>query len=368
MFSDIITRKDFIGNNAALEQLKEALQNGNKRILLHGALGVGKSTAVKVIAHELALKLEVTDDPLRVDADREKDMSGKRMIYLVPNVESHLSGGKVAQALKGKTATFIFTCNDKSAKGIADLKCYGILFKRPTSAEIQKFCKAKKLSVTQEMLTKANGDMRKLMTMIKYGLGDKSDVFEKDWWSITGKLLKGDYYDDQSQFNLQHYFADNFMIPLMVQENYVKIPEPDVIIAEKSLRKSNGLELEKKKENELMKLRHMELLARTADVISEAELATPDVNSFALMPSHGMMSCIYPAKLIHGQQPFGMLTFPKSVANFSGNKKLKLDGLTNVFEKGKEKKVVKKKKVDEDGFKKVALKKPVKKSTKKAVK
>ncbi|GAA6026332.1 hypothetical protein JCM10207_008062, partial [Rhodosporidiobolus poonsookiae] len=111
-------------------------------------------------------------------------------------------------------------------------------------------------------------------------------------WTLYGKIFGPQAFSPVSGMTLtdklEVYFQDFSIMPLFVQENYLK---------SKFSRASSlsGPDLQ---------LKNLELMSKAADAISDGDLVDAMIHGtqqqWSLMPFHGMMSCVRPASMCYG--------------------------------------------------------------------
>lgn len=127
------------------------------------------------------------------------------------------------------------------------------------------------------------------------------DISAKSWekhvvfkpWDIASKLLGYDMFGQNSNKTLNDklelYFNDHEFSYLMIQENYLKLNPAG----------ANGIQRPKEKI-----LKTLELVDNAAQSISDGDLADALIHGpqqhWSLMPTHGMLSTVIPAKNMHG--------------------------------------------------------------------
>ena len=109
-------------------------------------------------------------------------------------------------------------------------------------------------------------------------------------FDIISKLLSASTFRSSSFLDkMDLYFQDYSLVPLFVQENYIKM--------DPMMTKETGLSGKGKIAN------HLKLLSEAADSISDSDLletAQRNENSWSLLPVHAALSTIRPCFFVHG--------------------------------------------------------------------
>ncbi|CAG8445116.1 782_t:CDS:10 [Acaulospora colombiana] len=164
-----------------------------------------------------------------------------------------------------------------------------------------------------ELVRGANSDIRQVLTQlsslkithdtINYDeVKEFGKAFEKNTsmnlWTIAATILGASTWNPRNKSSLNDkldlYFLESDLLPLMVQENYLKI-SPDRSSEFKKSNAGNPQLLEQ--------IATMEAFSKAADCISDGDLADRMIHGsqhWSLMPIHGMFSCILPAYHVHG--------------------------------------------------------------------
>eukprot|EP00339_Tiarina_fusa_P001796 CAMPEP_0117047022 /NCGR_PEP_ID=MMETSP0472-20121206/32505_1 /TAXON_ID=693140 ORGANISM="Tiarina fusus, Strain LIS" /NCGR_SAMPLE_ID=MMETSP0472 /ASSEMBLY_ACC=CAM_ASM_000603 /LENGTH=308 /DNA_ID=CAMNT_0004759581 /DNA_START=7 /DNA_END=930 /DNA_ORIENTATION=- len=167
----------------------------------------------------------------------------------------------------------------------------------------------------------ANGDIRQMLNMMQMfhisnkhmNLADASKLTSKEesigLFDVLPQLFNKEKFSKLSDAEkIQLYFADPSMIPLFVQDNYIKA------------RPFNATTQRTQKRQQLV---HMELLSSAADSISDGDLFESSIRTqqqWSLMPLHGVLSTVRPAFFMQGTLT-GRQNFPAWLGKFSSTKK-----------------------------------------------
>jgi hypothetical protein len=187
----------------------------------------------------------------------------------------------------------ICICNDRYSPKVRSLvsHCKDIRFRRPTVQQIlprvRAILEAENIKLGEETLRRiiesANGDIRQILNLLQLwavqwqNLNDKNVTprlqmttknVDLGPWDVVPKLF-GSVFEQPLSNRLDYYFVDTNLVPLMVQEAYLKIP--------------NSTPLQK--------------VAHAADIISVADTVERLVyrdQKWELQPLHGFLSSVFP--------------------------------------------------------------------------
>jgi len=241
---------DIIGHKEQITQITNWLQTWEegtpetRGVLVTGPPGIGKTTAVHLIANSLGYKVKEynASDTRSVSMLRGLFALGVRRLVKEVIVMDEVDGlserggvGEIAAIIKKTTTPIICIANEKPPKLRPIINaCLDIKFNRPVKSTIAtallKVAKAEKIEVTKldlETLCEKNGnDIRSILNNLEfYGAdtieskNDKDANLRLDLFSATQKLFANKKAPLDEAANL--VFVDYNMIPLMVQEAYV---------------------------------------------------------------------------------------------------------------------------------------------------
>lgn len=301
------TLDDLVGNKAVFEQLDDFLkgQSGKKAALVSGSPGVGKTSAVLLIcklngitpiefnASDFRSKKSINDHVSKVLNNSEifskTGLQGKALIMDEVDGMTSDRGGipELVNLIKKTKIPIVCICNDKThpkmrtlAYHCLDLHCRK-LDSRMILPRIKYILDKENKSLTDgvinEIILNSNGDLRYIintiqsittmekMSMIELGKGLVKKNVLKGVFEVAAELFQRRSIGDK--INL--YFEDYSLMPLFVQENYIKC-------AFKSLKD----------------------LVLSADSISFSDLLDARIHGseqeWSLMPYHAFFSTVYP--------------------------------------------------------------------------
>jgi len=369
---------DLVGNNASIQKLKKHLLNWDniknvavkttstvkKGVLLSGNPGIGKTSAVRVVAQEMGFNVvelnasdarsqkrlrEVVEESLnnrrmtdffaakKVNAKAvKKKKAATRNLIIMDEVDGMSSGDRgglaeLTKFIKKTKVPIVCICNDRNSQKMRSFRswCLDLIFRKPTAQQI-----AHRLSriaanegfqmempAIHKLAESTNGDIRQMLHMLQFWSNDDSkkqisfrDV--KDRMSNAGKDLTVGLWDvapsffrgGQSMLDLiNNYFVDYSMIPLMVQESYLKLNRHQ---------RTGGRNWSSGE---------MQAIAVAAQSIADGDLIEARVRQsqqYSALPYHAVLSSIKPG---HYAQSVGrmstMMQFPRWMANNSTRRK-----------------------------------------------
>lgn len=276
---------DFIGNKKTVDSLCTWLNEWNckpnqantkskkesvvKCALLFGPSGVGKTTVAQLVSEKIGYTPVYTFSSVSRDKDTmNKLMQGTKSssiknfftggstehlsiknIMIVDDVDCFTSsdrGGlnEVIKNIKGSKTPFVFICNDKYDRKLKSLTshCVDFRFTRPTAQQILpriKYVLRQEGIVTNDrfvldVIESTNGDVRQCLNTLQWIFSKRTTVttttlgiLESTKKDVGFSLFDSSarIFDNKETFDarLSVYFEDTSLIPLMVQENYIRI-------------------------------------------------------------------------------------------------------------------------------------------------
>ncbi|GAA5889227.1 hypothetical protein JCM6882_000680 [Rhodosporidiobolus microsporus] len=343
--------------------------NSLRCVLISGPPGIGKTTSAHLVAKlqgydvlelnasdtrskkllEEAFKSKISDTTISGffnsgDASSSSGLGvNKKSLIIMDEVDGMSAGdrgglGALNALIKKTKVPIIAIANDAKSQKMKTLQgsCFQMLFKRPTAQEIRSrimtiaFKEGLKLDgkVVDQLVAGSQADIRQIINMLAtYKLSAKSLDYDEGKklvrmnekntiqtpWNLYNKLFGPQSFSPVSGMSLtdklEVYFQDFSIMPLFVQENYLK---------SKFSRASgqSGPELA---------LTNLSLMSKAADAISDGDLVDAMIHGpqqhWSLMPFHGMMSCVRPASFCYGSGG-GYPAFPAWLGKNSTQNKL----------------------------------------------
>ncbi|WWD09050.1 hypothetical protein V865_007170 [Kwoniella europaea PYCC6329] len=319
-----------------------------RAILISGPPGIGKTTSAHLMAKEAGynpIELNASDARSKKLVENSTNIDntsldgffqGKgiqstsvadvrvdsRTCLIMDEVDGMSAGdrggvGALNALIKKTRIPMILICNDRSLQKMKPLQAttYNMTFRRPQPAEIRSrimsilFKEKLKIpaNVVDELVKGVNSDIRQVLNMLStFKLSkDQMDfdegkelvkVNEKNTimtpFTITDKLTGPYAFSKTSKETLNDrmelYFHDFSFVPLFIQEHYLKT-QPALTNT------LSGAE---------QNLKHLELVSKAADSISDGDLIDRMIHGseqhWSLLPFHAVQSTVKPASLIYG--------------------------------------------------------------------
>jgi replication factor C subunit 1 len=219
------------------------LNSKNKCVILHGPSGTGKTIAANLLPKENGFYIvEYNPSDVRTKGFLEKEITEnqdnksiqsfflkKKKLIIMEEIDSISDKGGISELLnisKKTKCPIIFICNEitKELKSLKNV-CLNLKFFKPKLETIIPWLKPIlqkeriKISNISEFITNSNYDFRQILIRLdmKCNINETMDLSNDNIFETTKKLLNN---DNSINENLNMYFSDYFMSPLMVQENY----------------------------------------------------------------------------------------------------------------------------------------------------
>ncbi|KAI8817938.1 replication factor RFC1 C terminal domain-containing protein [Fimicolochytrium jonesii] len=247
----------------------------------------------------------------------------KKQIVIMDEVDG-MSGGdrggsaELIQLIKKTKVPIICICNDRQSAKVKSLAnyCADFRFRRcgrkfRCSFPVESACAHNinreglelKPNVVTELTSSTGADIRQILNLLStYRLGsgvmnydqskDLARSAEKNTtispFEATANLLGGGSFNNMRFYEkMELYFHDYSLMPLMIQESYIK--------TQPAIARSLGGANPKK-----VALEHLLCLSNAADSISQADILDNVQRSWSLMPLHAVLSTVRPAFFTHG--------------------------------------------------------------------
>ncbi|EEB05839.1 DNA replication factor C complex subunit Rfc1 [Schizosaccharomyces japonicus yFS275] len=317
-----------------------------RAVLISGPPGIGKTTAAHLVAHledydvlefnasDTRSKrmldehlLGVTDSRslagyLQGPGGKRPDANKQRLVLIMDEVDGMSAGdrggvGQLNTIIKKTRIPIICICNDRASPKLRplDRTTFDMRFRRPDAnslrSRIMSIAYREQLKLApaavDQLVQGTHSDIRQIINILSaWRLGQSSlspaestavakasqkHIVLKPW-DICNRYLHGNLFHPSSNVSindkLELYFNDHEFSYLMVQENYLST-RPDRLRQEPP---------------KIAKLKHLELISKAADSISQADLVDSLIHGsqqqWSLMPTHALLSCVRPASFVSG--------------------------------------------------------------------
>ncbi|KAF4652466.1 replication factor C subunit 1, partial [Perkinsus chesapeaki] len=324
-----------------------------KAVLVSGPPGIGKTTACKLVAQELGyvpMEFNASDQRNKATVDNlasglatnaviGKNYSIKQKSCLIMDEVDGMSGGDrgggaaLIQLIKKTKMPVMCICNDRMSTKVRSLanSCYDIRFQKPTGAQcsqrVATIAKAEGVHVDTDAVAmlaeQLGGDMRQIINNLEM-LSMAAESGKAASVSVNTRGGGKDVQNMLSPFEVcktllsstlagrlsfkercDMYYVDYDLIPLLMQQNYIKCVENVVGPASK---------------------RALAGVAKASDLMSEGDMVSTAVRSgqeWTLLPSHCVLSTVGPS--FYCNNFIGFPEFPQWLgANSSTNKSARL--------------------------------------------
>lgn len=224
---------------------------------------------------------------------------------------------ELIQLIKKTKMPIICACNDRSSPKVRSLAnyCMDLRFRKHEARQvvprITEICRQEGLTVNtntiEELVASTQGDIRQILNLLstyrlthntlnfdeskKLGQASKKDI-EEGPFDALHSLFSGQSFNRMTlNQKIDLYFIDNGLMPLMVQENYLKSRANNPRTVYDSKYGGNGASF-------------MTLAWAAADSISKADEVDALIRGFnqewSLAPLHAIHSCVRPAYFCSG--------------------------------------------------------------------
>lgn len=304
---------------------------GSRAVLVSGPPGIGKTSAVRLIAAEMGFELfemnasdnrsqksirEILTNAVQV----KMTLSGKPRVVVMEEVDGvsvNDRGGnaELVKIIKTTKVPIICTCNDRMKTSVRTLatNCFDVRFDRPMKqaivARMEAIAKNEGVqidkTVLMDLVTASGNDIRQVINTLYMSQGVKCALRGKDLSATPFEATKRIFNEckkTQVDDRLTLFFCDYSMVPLLVNHNAAP-----VCISSRSTDK----------------LAVLDKLAATCDAVCDADVIDSRIhvdNSWSLLPDLGM-ACVRTGSIADGFVPFP--AFPDILGKMSTTNKRK---------------------------------------------
>lgn len=327
--------------------------NTFRAMLISGPPGVGKTTAVHLVCKlegYQALELNASDtrskkllETALADTISNRSIQGwcgaksdlpvsDRTVIIMDEVDGMSGGdrggvGAINALIRKTQVPIICICNDRRNPKMQPLysTTFNMTFAKPTVQAIRSrmlsIAFREKLQIPAEvmdqLITAAQSDLRLVTNMLstwklsqnamtfdeskQFGAANQKPTLQTPF-SLYSELSSSQRFGPLNRQSLNdkldYYFQDHSIVPLMVEENYLK---------------TNPVLAQKEPNPPLKDLRHLELLSKASLSISDGDMVDTLMHGpqqhWSLMPLHGIASSVRPCSLVYGSHG-GFPSFP----------------------------------------------------------
>ncbi|CAG8489216.1 12876_t:CDS:10 [Ambispora leptoticha] len=339
--------------------------SGYRAVLISGTPGIGKTTAAHLVGElegydiaeynasdtrskkslEAVVKIATTNTSItsfyrQTPSDSKDSDTTKhgRALIIMDEVDGMSVGDRggiveLMSLIKKTQVPIICICNDRASAKIRSLVSSPLVYDLRFQRENLKLT----APVVDELVRNSHTDIRQVLNMMSsykltnnsmdYDQGlelakasEKNDVMNP--WDVTSKYFNPHSWKEKGGMNLNEkielYFHDSYIIPLMIQENYIKTkPTRATDLANET--------------SQSIDLATLELRSKAADAICFSDRVNANIlgtqQNWSLMPFHAIMSCVTPASYIHGSMSAqsyhggSPIAFPSWLGNYSKTNK-----------------------------------------------
>lgn len=323
--------------------------NTFRAMLISGSPGIGKTTAVHLVCQlegyevlelnasdtrskkllESALSNTIHNSSIAGWAHGGETKTHHRLAIILDEVDGMSGGdrggiGAINVLIRKTEVPIICICNDRRNPKMQPLysTTYNMTFAKPTVQAIRSrmlsiaFREGLQIpaEVMDQLIVAAQSDLRSVTNMLStwklsqhkmtfdeskaFGAANQKPTLQTPF-SLYGELASPQRFGPLNRQSLNdkldYYFQDHSLVPLMVQENYIK---------------SQPVLAQKESVPRLREWKHLQLLAQASHSISDGDLVDTLMHGpqqhWSLMPLHGIASSVRPCSYMYG----GHSSFP----------------------------------------------------------